>query len=126
MSSSPLPPGVDLRALLVLCAHEIALLVAAELAPTAPSAAPTFDPLVKREELARLLATSPATIDRLVRSGMPFVPLGDVRRFDAVACRAWLESRGQQPARETVKSAITTAEQNTPTGVRCLSRRRTR
>lgn len=49
--------------------------------------------LLDRAGLGRALNVSVATIDRLARSGLPFDRVGEVRRFDLVAVRAWLASR---------------------------------
>jgi excisionase family DNA binding protein len=47
--------------------------------------------LIDKRSLAHGLGVSPATVDRLCRDGrIPFVRVGDVRRFDLVAVRAAL------------------------------------
>ncbi|MDP9037367.1 MAG: hypothetical protein M3O50_21425, partial [Myxococcota bacterium] len=46
------------------------------------------------------LAVSLATLDRLTREGMPIAAhVGDARRFDLEACRAWLAVRGKRPTK---------------------------
>ena len=66
--------------------------VRAELAvlPKAPETRPT---LLDRKGLARELAVSVASIDRLAREGLPFVRVGAVKRFDLKLIRAWLDSQ---------------------------------
>lgn len=49
--------------------------------------------LLTKADVARELACSVATVDRMTRDGMPAVTVGRTRRFDAAACRAWLETR---------------------------------
>ncbi len=71
---------------------------------TPPAVAPTHDPLVDRREIARLLAVSQATIDRLTRAGMPYIPVGDVRRYDLDTCRGWLVEHRQRPAEQASTS----------------------
>jgi excisionase family DNA binding protein len=58
-----------------------------------PSDAPATGPaLLTKQTLAAALSTSTATIDRLVRDGrIPFVRLGDSRRFDLADVRAALD-----------------------------------
>ena len=70
-------------------------LVGVSLAP-APAAAAA--PLATKSELAHALDCSIATIDRMVRDGMPYVRVGKTKRFDVGACRAWCESRVTAPA----------------------------
>jgi hypothetical protein len=102
-----------------------------ETAPAVTTSTATPQPLVDKRELARMLSVSPATVDRLVRAGLPFVPVGDVRRFDVTACRAWLEEQGERRAeagapasRPRVTSASTTETgSGEHGGVRLLSRR---
>lgn len=45
--------------------------------------------------VVRQFSVSLAQIDRLTRVGLPYVPVGDLRRFDIGICRAWLAERGQ-------------------------------
>lgn len=49
--------------------------------------------LLTKNELASLLKVSPATVTRSVRRGMPVEHVGDLPRFDAAACRAWLRAQ---------------------------------
>lgn len=46
--------------------------------------------LVNRAECARLLSTSPSTLDRLRERGMPHVMVADTPKFDPVECVRWL------------------------------------
>src|SRR5262245_7404572 len=117
--------NVDVAALLATFARELAPHVARELAALTPEPPATPAPLVDKREIARLLAGSPATIDRLVRAGMPHVPIGDVRRFDVDACRGWLADHGKESATTpTARSAPLTSASNDLGGVRLLSRHR--
>jgi hypothetical protein len=103
-----------------------ALLVPAETPPqVAPAPAPAPVPLVDKRELARLLDVSVATIDRLARSGMPFQPVGDARRFDIAACRAWLADHGKHAAVPPALLAES-ASHGRDGGVKLLSRARGR
>ena len=79
-------------------------------------------PLVDKRELARLLSVSSATIDRQVRSGMPYQPVGEVRRFDFDMCKAWLASQGKSTAAPPALSPTSKLEaRDGPSGVRLLS-----
>jgi hypothetical protein len=49
--------------------------------------------LLTKTDLARELACSVATVDRMTADGMPHVVVGRTRRFDIDACRAWCASR---------------------------------
>lgn len=51
---------------------------------------PTY---LDRGRLGRELCCAPATIDRMVKEGLPFVRVGSDRRFDLHAVKAWLESK---------------------------------
>lgn len=90
------PPlaGFDVRALVALFARELAPLVAEELARTSGQRVADAAPLVCKQELARVLSVSTPTVDRLTRDGViPFVRVGDSRRYDVAAVRAALEAR---------------------------------
>lgn len=63
-----------------------------------PAPAAAAAPLATKSELAHALDCSIATIDRMVRDGMPYVRVGKTKRFDVGACRAWCESRVTAPA----------------------------
>jgi len=66
--------------------------VRAALAPEHPPA------LLDRAGLARELATSPGTVDRLRREGLPEVRVGDQPRFELAAVLAWLRRRTERAA----------------------------
>ena len=63
---------------------------------TRPEPAPA---LLTRTQLAKQLNCSIAKIDRLSNDGMPFVRLGDVKRFRLEAVLAWLEGRTHDSGR---------------------------
>lgn len=50
--------------------------------------------LLDRNGIAQALGCSPSQIDRLRRSGMPHVRLGDVPRFELAHCLEWLRQQG--------------------------------
>jgi len=50
-------------------------------------------PLLDRAGLAQALACSTATVGRLIREGVPCIPLGDSRRFKLDEVVSWLQSR---------------------------------
>lgn len=56
--------------------------------------APT-QPLLDRNELARALGISTATVDRLARAGMPAIRLVDSKRYLLADVLAWLKTREQ-------------------------------
>lgn len=90
------------------------------LAAQSATTSATSPTLIDKRSLAHALGVSPATVDRLCRNGrMPFVVVGEVRRFDLVAVRAALaQSHGQlagSPTSAPRPAAIA--------GVRLLSRR---
>jgi excisionase family DNA binding protein len=89
------PP--DLASALDAIADRVAERVLEVLAPMLEASAPTArrPSLLSKSELASLLHVSTATVDRLARHGaLPFVRVGDVRRFDLEAVRRALEERG--------------------------------
>lgn len=58
---------------------------------------PEADPdrLLTKAELAKRLAVSVSTVDRLTRSGMPVAAIvGDHRRYRIAEVEAWLAERG--------------------------------
>lgn len=73
-----------------------------------------------KSDLAQQLNVSTATIDRFVRRGMPHFYVGDRRRFDIAACRAWLATHGKAAAEPggTVRSKPSSLH-----GVRRLTRK---
>jgi excisionase family DNA binding protein len=76
----------------------VASRVAEKLRPMlAETSAPSPSPLLSKCEVASALRVHPATIDRLVRAGrIPFVRVGDVKRFDLELVRLALS---EKPAR---------------------------
>ena len=82
---------------------------------------PASGALVDKRELARLLGVSPATINRLCRDDrIPFIRVGDARRFDPAAVRAALEESAGVAA---TAPAAPSSRQVRVAGVRLLSRR---
>jgi hypothetical protein len=76
-------------------------------------------PLLDKRALAHALGVSTATVDRLCRQQrVPFVLVGEVRRFDLAAVRAALAE--QRPSSEPRKAAA--ERQAPPGGIRLLSR----
>ncbi len=80
-------------------------------------------PLVDKRELALSLGVSAATIDRLCRQGrIPFILVGEVRRFDFDAVRAALETK-PEPADAPANPASQSAPRDRlGANVRMLSR----
>ncbi len=85
----------------------------ARIAPRASGVAP----LLSKQQLATLLSVSTATIDRLCREqAIPFLTVGDARRFELLRVRQALEARTvetSQPPRQPEAK---------PGGVRVLSK----
>lgn len=76
--------------------------VAAVRAAFAEPAVVAADPeaLLSKAQLAKKLAVSVATVDRLVKEGMPIAAhVGDARRFRLEQCRAWCATRGKRPTK---------------------------
>jgi excisionase family DNA binding protein len=71
-------------------------------------------PLLSKQQLAAALGVSTAKVDRLCRDGaIPFLTVGDSRRFDPISVRAALEARAAeqptplpQPAPEAAASGV--------------------
>ena len=55
--------------------------------------------LVDARELGTALAVSRATVYRLVEEGMPYVLVGDTRKFDTERVLAWLEAHTAERSR---------------------------
>ncbi len=49
--------------------------------------------LVDKQDLARQLGCSPSHVDHLRKQGMPWVPVGQVVRFEPVKVLEWLRAR---------------------------------
>ena len=91
------------------------------LAVRRPAALEPPGPLLDKRGIAHALGVSLATIDRLCRDGrIPFLRVGDARRFDLVGVRAALEE-GDDVARSGA-SARPTPKPASLAGVRLLSR----
>ena len=87
-------------------------LAAAEPRHSAPAA------LLTKQELAAALAISPGQVDRLVRRGaLPFVPVGDHKRFDLAAV---LSELGNHEVRVAAAPKPSTGAASS--GVRLLTR----
>ncbi len=71
--------------------------IAAARAIFTPPSANDADPimLVSKNELARHLGISPATVDRHDRAGAPFEIVGTRKRYSVIARRRWLTKRGR-------------------------------
>jgi hypothetical protein len=83
------------------------------LSPKAPPAsAPATPGLLSASQLAKAIGVSVPTIGRFVTEGMPVEHVGARRKFEALACRAWLATRGKKAtkAKPTTTDAIDVAE----------------
>lgn len=56
--------------------------------------------LLDRAALARALACSTAQVDRLTRDGLPFLRVGEVRRYQREVVMRWLEQRTAERAND--------------------------
>jgi excisionase family DNA binding protein len=121
------PGDVDVAA--VLRAHAGALRAQADaidaqalvLDATAPVPlrAPEPAPLLSKQQIAAALGVSTATVDRLCRErAIPFVTVGDSRRFDLANVRQALEAR----AAEELPALPSQGSEDRPSGVRRLTR----
>jgi len=88
---------------------------------TAPAPSSAREPLVDKREMSWLFAVSPSTIDRLARTGMPFVPVGEVRPYDVDACRVWMAEQGQRPAAQAATDAPSSSRGREPIGLCSVS-----
>jgi hypothetical protein len=99
-------------------------------APPASESARPAEPLVDRRELARCLSVSVAQVDRLVAQGMPFLVVGESKRFDVAEVRAWCRAKAEQeaaaPSSSAPRALPSRAANDEPAtgGVRILSRPR--
>lgn len=72
--------------------------------PSAP-APDDGERLLPKKRIASTLGVSVATVDRLTREGMPVAAhVGDARRYDLEACKAWLAARGRRPTKAQKKA----------------------
>jgi hypothetical protein len=93
------------------------------LRPDAPSTAPPL-PLLDKRALAHALGVSTASIDRLCRQGrIPFVLVGEVRRFDLDTVRVALGARHERVPQAGRRGPDLTRASAPMPGVRLLSRR---
>jgi len=87
-----------------------------------PTDLPLPAPLIDKREIARALGISTAKVDRLCRDHrIPFVRVGDVRRFDLVAVREALTE--QREGVEHAEVSVPNRASSRIAGVRLLSRR---
>jgi hypothetical protein len=93
------------------------------LRPEAPSTAPPL-PLLDKRALAHALGVSTASVDRLCRQGrIPFVLVGEVRRFDLEAVRIALRAHHENATQAARGGPDLTRASPPMPGVRLLSRR---
>jgi hypothetical protein len=81
--------------------------------PAAATAATADLPggLLSKAALAKRLDVSIATVDRLTREGLPVAAhVGDGRRYDLAACRAWLATRGKRPTKAPKRDTVDIAD----------------
>jgi excisionase family DNA binding protein len=123
-----MPPADPLKDLLELVRTAARDGVVEGLQAHAPAAPKAVTPLIDKKTVAHALSVSIATIDRLCRDErIPFVQVGDVRRFDLEAVREalWASAPGpvkvERPA-PPAQSATARAEEAPIPGVRLLSR----
>ncbi len=65
-----------------------------------PTPEPRPQGLMAKKQIAEALGVSSATVDRLTREGLPVAAfVGDCRRYELDACRAWLAGRGKKPTK---------------------------
>src|SRR5262249_3877640 len=91
------PPSLDAAFLALLIEGFLPRVVAALTEAIADRQAVGPAPLLDRQGLARALAVSVSSVDRLVVGGMPYVRVGDVRRFVLDDVRAWLSREDPAP-----------------------------
>jgi len=119
MSTTPSDPLAQLLELVCCAAREgVEQALSAQKAdvPAARAA------LSAKSVLAHSLGVSPATIDRLSRAGrIPFVYVGDARRFDVAAVIAKLKEGGVPEGATTLETRP--LKQLREPGVRLLSRK---
>jgi hypothetical protein len=116
-------PNLDpLSALLELVRQAARQGVADALSTTSGGAHSPTSPLVDKRGLAHALGVSTASVDRLCRSGrIPFVTVGEVKRFDLEAVRTVLTAPSPDTA-SPLEITPSAAAPSTPSGFRLLSR----
>jgi hypothetical protein len=121
-----MPPADPLKYLLELVRSAAREGVVEALQTQAPVAPKTVIPLINKKDLAHALSVSIASVDRLSRDGrIPWVPVGDVRRFDLEAVRQALRAQAPGPVKAEDPPPPSPASQfdEAPIpGVRLLSR----
>jgi hypothetical protein len=76
-------------------------------APPSAEASRPAEPLVDRREIARLLSVSLAQIDRFSADGMPFLLVGECKRFEVAEVKAWFKARqGEGAQKATAPRAL--------------------
>lgn len=85
---------------------------------------PVTEPLLSRSDLGRELRISIATIDRLVRDGMPFIQVGGSKRFKQSDAMTWLAKKQESKPQPPADSDPPLFGDPLLRGVRRLSRRR--
>ena len=84
-----------------------------------PLTSSSTDTLRTTHECAAELRISVATLNRMVKAGkVPWVPVGESKRFDMTKVRAALAATTEAKTSPTLAPA-----QPAPSGVRCLSRK---
>jgi excisionase family DNA binding protein len=93
------------------------------LAARGPATATVPPPLLDKKGLAHALGVSTATVDRLCRERrIPYVHVGDVRRFDLDAVRAALGSPHQNREPAPSSASDPAGRSAVPGDIRLLSR----
>jgi hypothetical protein len=88
-----------------------------------PAPSKSAPPLLDKRALAHALGVSTATVDRLCRHGrVPYVHVGDVRRFDLDAVRSALRVHGPGPIKEQTLARQPGPDAAPARDVRLLSR----
>jgi hypothetical protein len=91
--AKPKPPAVEVVVLTAAQLRELvrdAIVEAFEAQKEDPPAQ-----LLDRNGIARVLGLSTGSIDKLRKQGLPSIRVGDVPRFVAADCIAWLKSNGE-------------------------------
>lgn len=123
-----MPPADPLNDLLELVRTAARDGVVEALQTQGPAAPKAVTPLIDKKTLAHALSVSIASIDRLCRDDrIPYVVVGDVRRFDLEAVREALRASAPGPVKverpaPTAPGATPRADEAPIPGVRLLSR----
>ena len=89
---------------------------------SARSTSASSEPLRTTQQCAADLGISVATLNRMVRAGqVPWLPVGDSKRFDMTAVREALAARAARAKTPPVPASSLPAP--SMSGVRCLSRK---